>query len=327
MKVAFRLLALMVAFALVHACTPDALTGTSKRELVYPPLQTQIGVGVHGSPDEAVQLQALGVKHTRLTFWTKLDSPQYEREHEARMSWLRAHGVEPLVVVHDFFPYAILPDTMLARLAARFPGTTWQILNESDVLPGWRDGRIQLLYRGYDYAYLMYFTAAAMRRADPTVKLVGMGMAGHEGEPWHMAPGWVQVDQFTKEYLATPWAPMLDAWAIHVYGGPLANVLEAKVLSTRRALNGKMPLWVTEIGMDRANAEGAFSRQWTAAQVDSVQSAETMKAIAKANELGIERLFIYQLWTADDDGFGLLRADAVTTRPVYTTLQAYLNGH
>ena len=266
----------------------------------------RVGVGSHGSPDEARQLASLGTL-TRITY-SAVDraarGEQYDAEFAARLVDLRTHGLDVLVVVHDFFskmPYdQIVP--LMASLAKRHPGTAFQIFNEADAQP-W--------YRGGDCAGLMAALLPAMKAADSTCSVVGMGLACTDGQSWAFMADGVRQPLFLTEYLKAN-GPTLDAWCIHVYQMPLAKRVTQLVQATQSVLQGRMPLWITECGMDDVTLQA----NGITVGFDAMQSAEIVGAREAAAKVGAARLYIYNLWTNDETGFGVLRADATTERPV-----------
>ena len=307
----------------ITACAAD-LTGPTDVHYVTsiapvsPPQAFRVGIGSHGSPNEAPLMQQVGVRNVRVTFYTQQDTPQYEAEFDARMVDLRTHGLLPLVVVHDFGYKPSTADTLFSRLARRYPGTAWQVGNEHDAVQG---------YTGTQYAALMQRVAPAIRAADRTATIVGMGLASTDGQPWAFQGDALRQSTFAADYL-NHGGPVLDAWAIHVYGYPLANAMTQRVKATQAVLHGVMPLWVTETGFDaRTVFSDALLRLGFQPQADALQATSIVQGIDAARKLGVARVYVYQLWDATDNGFGLLRANAVTRKQSWFSLQSYLQQY
>lgn len=299
-----------------------ALTAACASTVTAPPTVTEsvpafergalvVGIGSHGSSDEATHVRGLAMRHVRVTYYVENDSEHARLLFRLRLEDLRAHGLEVLVVVHDFAPRTAAPDIM-ASLARSFPGTLWQVGNEWD----WNG------YSGTDYAKLMQRVLPAIRSSDSSARVIGMGLATTDGQKWAVSRDDVRLASFTRDYLQAG-GPMLEAWAIHAYGMGLAAAVRARALATERELQHRMPLWVTEVGADRDGMQSAWGKL-SAVAVDTLQARESVQALAAAQSAGVARLYFYQLWTGDDDGFGFLRRDARTERPIVATIRQQL---
>lgn len=270
-----------------------------------------VGVGTHGSLHEAKQIASMHLNLTRVTYYTREDSPQYRLEFAARLLDLRSHGLEVLVVVHDFVNRRDAPQWM-AVLAKAFPGTLWQVGNEWDAVPaGYGTGGA--------YAELMKAVMFAMRNVETDARVVGMGLATADGRAWSVVGDVPRTVAFTRDYLAAG-GPVLEAWCLQVYGIPLRAAVKVRVQAAHDALAGAMPVWLTEVGSDRENLERSWGKQ-SLEQIDRWQAEQALDAILAAGEAGVERVYFYQLHSGDDDGFGFLRSDATTERPIMNAMR------
>lgn len=266
-----------------------------------------VGVGSHGNANEAGQLASLG-SLTRVTFYLQKDNAQYRREFAARLVDLRTHRLDVMTVVHDFGRDTV---QQMVSLATSFRGMTWQVLNEADARR----------LTGATYARLMSRMVPAVRAVDATARFVSMGLSSTDGQPWAFSPDTVRLVAFTRAYLDAN-GPMLDAWCVHVYGLPLNEAVSTRVRAVRGILNGRMPICISEMGVDRAHIERVLGKRTTAA-IDSIQAREIENGLAAAQREGVTRVWLYQLWTNDDDGFGVLRANAKTERPVAAAIRRF----
>ncbi len=229
-----------------------------------------LGVCTHrNSEGEIAGVQALGVGHARVTIYTLQSGdlaswawkmPQYD-----------AAGLSLLIVVHD----PINSDDMVTAMAAltrKYQGRTWQVGNEADADPAHYAGT------GKKYAALMRRVIAA---CPVGTQFAGMALA----TTWKDDDG--RWTAFLKDYLAAG-GPTLAAWCGNAYRDVVA---QAAVL--HRALNGRMPVWITEFGTEHG---------------DDAQIAllATVPTFAKG---GVSRAYWYCYWDAQDEGFGLVRYD------------------
>ncbi|MEP6765403.1 MAG: hypothetical protein ABJB66_13880 [Gemmatimonadaceae bacterium] len=321
---------LLSLLTLACACSPSTQPASSLSQdnnVVFTPANTIVGVGSHGTFNESVLLHQLGTI-TRITFYTRVDTAGYHEQYRARLALLRAQNVQPLVVVHDFIVRDTADRTM-AQLVRDFPGTTWQVGNEYDVHPDFAE------HTGAGYAAWMRKIVKAMRAVDPNVFIVGMGLVCTDGQDYTCTgPGNVQ-NSFTRNYLLNG-GPILNAWAIHSYGSSLKYGLSIRVpamlaalepprgrsLASVPAQSPVMPIWITEIGADKAGIEAAYGGGRSLAQIDTIQADEDMAAVNEARRLGVARMYFYQLSDGLDYGFGFVRADQFTKRPVYNAFKA-----
>jgi hypothetical protein len=238
------------------------------------------GVVTHRNSDaELAGVAALGVRHVRTTYYSR-ESDDVNASWGWKLPNMDALGIEPLMVLHDFDQDV----AAINRIVSAHPTRTWQIGNEANAYPNY------WLHDPANYAGLM----RELVTAHPTTKFVGMGLAFSYG----------QAD-YLKGYFVFG-GPILTAWCIHCYGVPIA--LDVPVAETQAVLKGRMPLWVTEYGINRVDQERAWGPR-TTEQIDAEQAKEIGDVIARASSLGISRTYQYCYFDGTDDGFGLVRTD------------------
>ena len=205
-----------------------------------------------------------------------------------------AAGLDVLMVVHTPPGKMTLADGIkamppfLAARAKQFPGLSWQILNEMDAEDAWsngwlhaRDRRYTQRRRGELYGELLGPVYDAIKKADPTAKVVTAGIAG---EPTAFYAG-----------LASRAPGKYDAVAVHIYGSPLVLPFREKSIAMREVL-GRTPLWCTETGFNTA---------------DDAEQARQISSILADNDANrrYDRLYLYALVSdfAHGDNYGLVR--------------------
>jgi len=302
----------LFALALLAACSPDATPTTAPLLSTTPAASMPVGIGTHGYGDEIGMLGQVGVHTTRITYYTKEASPQYDAQFAARLAAFDAAGIEPLIVVHDFFPYSAnvpsgLPWVVMPALAMRFPGRVWQMGNEWNEHAG---------YSGHDYAYAVYFAMTWARAADPTAKFVGMGLSSNDNQPLFTQQyyQWFAANQIDP-------TPLLDAWSFHCYGVDVGRCVRLRAAALRAVVPPTMPLWLTEVGADRYGIEAAWGAMSDAA-IDDAQAQQTQAAIDAAREAGVARVDFYQLLDGPTDyAFSFFRHNG-TMRPSALVVRA-----
>lgn len=238
------------------------------------------GVVTHrNSDDELRGVAALGVRHIRTTYYSR-ESDAVNATWPHKLALMDTLGIEPLMILHDFS----LDKAIIHRVVDEFPTRLWQIGNESNAHPAYWLGDPA------KYAALMRELVAA----HPSTRFAGMGMAFN-----------YQQAGYLKSYLAEG-GPLLSAWCIHCYGAPIA--LDKPIRETQAILKNRMPLWITEYGIDRVNQEQAWGPR-TTAQLDTEQADEIADVLRRAGPLGVSRTYQYCYHDDTDDGFGLVCKD------------------
>lgn len=248
----------------------------------------------HKSAGDLDELKALGVKKVRLTYYVRNPDNSHWTWH---LPLFDAAGIEPMIVVHDFDSMDQSVEVM-RDLTTRFPGRRWQIGNEYN-FHGW--SKDDFAYHGGQYAVMMQRIIAA---CPPGTRFVGCGLA-------------FNFDQvgYLRDYLAAG-GPILEAWAIHAYGVPV--VLDTTVRPTQAMLAGKMPLLVTEYGINRADQVQAWGPR-TDAQIAEEQRRTLVDVTSHAGALGVSETYWYCL--SGDLPFALVD-DAGIRSPAWLALQA-----
>ena len=159
---------------------------------------------------------------------------------ETQIVYARSLGALPLIVttLADIAPASEL-DVLnsaqnvaeyYASVAVRYPGLTWEIGNEAEIMSGGKDAALT----PQTYAAVFQIHADVIRAADPTAKLVTAGTSG-------FANAWIR-DVLA---LTTP-----DAVGVHPYG--VAPRDYAKAVAD---LGTKLPVYFTEWGLQNISPQ------------------------------------------------------------------------
>lgn len=157
--------------------------------------------------------------------------------------------------------------------AAPLPPHVWQLYNEQNIWLYWPSGPSVP-----QFAKLLDVSADAIRRADPSAKIMLGGMLGED----HMngIPSW----DFLRQLYAIPGArDDFDIVAIHPYGFSLDDI-SWQVNNVREALaaanDSATPIWITEIGWgskyDDDNSKTSWWERNPQGQADMLTSAWNM---------------------------------------------------
>jgi hypothetical protein len=273
-------------------------------------------LGINNVPTDAeslAQLKALGISQVRYTlYWNNfLDTRSFTASEvpvaegtpgskkigewwaQTTRAYLAA-GLDVLMVVHSPPGNMTLADAVkamppfLAARAKQFPGLTWQILNEMDLEDAWSNGwfrakdkTLSQRRRGEMYGDLIGPVFDAVKKADPTAKVVTAGIAG---EPTAFYAG-----------LATRAPRKFDAMCVHVYGSPLALPFREKSIAMRDVL-GRTPLCCTEAGFNTS---------------DDAEQTRQLSAIISDNDANrrYDRLYLHAFTSdfAHGDHYGIVR--------------------
>lgn len=250
------------------------------------------GVVSHKSAGDLTELQTLGVKIVRLTYYVRnTDNSHWPWHLEA----FDAAGIEPMLCVHDTdsIEHTV---TTLAALTRQFPNRLWQVGNEWNA-SGWSHNDFAV--KGKQYAVLMRRVMAA---CPVGTRFCGVGLAFNFAQAAYLA-----------DYLAAG-GPMLEAWCVHTYGVP--NYPRATILDTQTVLRGRMPLWITEYGVEKAAMDKAWGPQ-TDAAFEEEQRKEMVDLLAVVPTLGVNRTYYYCF--SGDLRFAMLMDDG-RRRPIWDAL-------
>lgn len=267
---------------------------------VAPAVPCTHGVIAHQLTGNVAQMDELGCKLARITYYVREPDPKYHENWAWQLPYFDAHGIEPLIIIHDTDSADHTVET-LVRLTGLYPNRLWQIGNEWNAGEWSRGG---FGNTGTKYAEIMRRLIAA---CPVGTRFVGVGLAYNYAQP-----------EYLRSYLAAG-GPTLKAWCIHVYGVPVT--LTSTVQETQDVLRGRMPLWITEYGIDRTQQELAWGPR-TDAQIDEEQRRTVAEVTQNAGRLGVSRAYHYDMNDDSDFGFGLVRADGVTKRPSWYAMLA-----
>jgi hypothetical protein len=238
---------------------------------VVPPSPPRYGeLGITADPQDIPTLKALGIKRVRMTLiWRNYegDTRQFAPDRKTivdsggetvkqffanDLNAFTSAGIEPFVVVHtppdgmSFDDGLHAMPVFMGKLAAKFPGTAWQILNEMDGEDGFNGGWFQARdvtqaqhWRGRLYGELLWQVIDEMREWDINSRIICGGIcAGDDGR---------LAAEFYHGMTDALGAMRPDAIAVHCYGPPCWPAFRNKARAMK-AVIGNTPLWCTEFG-------------------------------------------------------------------------------
>jgi hypothetical protein len=311
-----------------------------------------------GQLDMVRRLGVRIVRHT--LYWGQMErtrqwgyhDPAYLAEWDQKVERAARMGMTLLVVVHGNPPgtgFASRHEAyrrfaqFMAFAARRWPQVMfWELWNEMDSgftdLFGAHDKSIPMLDRGKMYAEMLQETYPAIKAANPNA--------------WVLTGGMSDTGDFPRGIYQAGGREYFDIMNIHTYGVPIdwAFVPRGQGIKKIMAANGdaNKPLWNTEWGIDAGNLVQAWGvpHTWEKPRDDAEYFDEAMidqwkQVIWSARHLGIyQKYFPYQFaagnectaggkvdevrlpegMTLDDFGFGIVRSDGKTPRPIYNWL-------
>jgi hypothetical protein len=262
-------------------------------------------------------------------------------------------GIVPLVIVHGNAPGVNFEHREEGyRRFARFMGDMakryskvrfWELWNEMDQgftdLFGAEKPEIPLRERGRMYAEMLKVVYPAIKQANP--------------KAWVLTGGMTDWSEFPRGIYEGGGAAYFDFMNLHTYGVPVVYAFVGRGLSIYSVMKDfhdeGRPLWNTEFGIDAGNIVRAWGfpharkepkedgpdfdavhlQTWRDCLEDNARRKLYVKALGyqfvAENETAKERLEkeakLPAGHTANDYGFGLLRADARTPRPAYSWLK------
>ncbi len=306
------------------------------------------------------------VRHTMYWYLMEnTDTPgQYDetqlRHWDQLLETCRTQGIIPVVVVHGNAPGAGW-DTreasyerfarFLGDMARRFPDIRyWELWNEMDGaftdLFGAGRADVTMRRRGELYAQMLRTVYPSVRAANPRA--------------WVLVGGMTDWNEFPRGIYEGAGRNYFDIMALHTYGVPLEWSFSGRGLALRRIMaeygDGEKPLWNTEFGIDAGNFVGAWGYPHEqsppaddAEYFDQQQLRQWQDCLAANRELGLyTKLLPYQFaagnernddglivekvrlpedMTIDDFGFGIVRRDGTTPRPLYEWLKTQQVNH
>lgn len=282
-----------------------------------------------------------------------LYDPAYRKQWDGFAALAAREGLELVAVVHA--PPAGLDwghrETAYQRfarfmgvMARRYPGVRyWELFNEMDGaftdIFGANRSDVPMLERGKLYARMLRLAYPAIRTANPSAWVVSGGMTDYQ--------------EFPRGIYEGGGRPFFDIMALHTYGVPVTWSFIDRGRTVREIMrqNGDpdKPLWNTEFGIDGGNVVAAWGYphdgkpprqdgqaldqaqldqwreciQWN--QVNRLYQKILPYQLAAGNERDPEgkireRIRLPFGRTIDDYGFGIIRADGKSPRPVYDWL-------
>lgn len=318
-----------------------------------------LGVGVHGLNQELTELMhSAGIRLVRRTlYWNVMENserpgvydPKAVAAMDAEIALLLRNGLQPLILVHANAPGVSYANRLAGydRFAAfmtfavkRWPAVRyWELFNEMDV--GFTDlfgagakPEVPVRQRGVMYAEMLKRVTPAIKQANPDALVVVGGMT--------------EFDEFPRGIYAGGGREWFDIMNLHTYGIPLPWGFVERGATLRAVMDANgdrdKPLWNTEFGVEA----GSLVQAWGAPKegkpgdyFDRIQKEMLTDCYAfNARTEFYQATFPYQLVagnegeretvgkldfgpgrTQDDFGFGLLRIDGRTPRPIFQWLQ------
>ena len=354
------LLLLLVSLLPASAAPSYRACRVGDRLMVYDP-RVELGIGMHAMPDEHIRLVGdLGIRFVRHTmYWAQVENTTSPGAYDeaALAHWddlvrrCDEAGVVLEVVVHQNAPgcsFATRQESyqrfasFVADMAARYRSVRyWELFNEMDSgftdLFGANDG-VPMLERGMMYAEMLKLAYPAIKEANP--------------EAYVLTGGMTDTDEFPRGIYAGGGGEYFDIMNVHTYGVPVVWAFVDRGMRVRQTMqaagDGDKPLWNTEFGIDAGNLVGAWGYPHDQGEEDGpaldrmmleqwrecLEAAETyglyQKVMPYQFHAGNERddhkdiasvLRLPEGHTVDDYGFGILRRDGKTPRPVYDWLR------
>ncbi len=351
---------LIAAAALAAPADTYRACRVGNRLMVHDP-RVELGIGMHDMSAQQIGLvRDLGIRLVRHTmYWYQIETGTqagaYDEAALGRWDELvdrcDREGIILEVVVHGNAPGCGFANRVesyerfarfMGDMASRFASVRyWELFNEMDVaftdLFGAQDA-VPMVQRGRMYAEMLKLAYPAIKAANPRAFVLTGGMTDTGDFPRGIYEGG------GREYF--------DIMNIHTYGVPVVWAFVDRGMQVRQTMarngDGPKPLWNTEFGIDAGNLVGAWGYPHDGGEEDGprldelmLQQWEACLDAAEKYEL-YQKILPYQLHagnerddngdlaatlrlpvghTVDDYGFGILRRDGNTPRPVYTWLK------
>jgi hypothetical protein len=302
-------------------------------------------------------MRAANLRLVRTTmYWKQIENTTTPGVYDAKKlaEWddtlkrCEAGGIVPLIVVHANAPgvnYANRQEgyrrfaKFMGDMAKRYPKVKfWELWNEMDQaftdLFGAQQPNVSLRERGKMYAEMLAVTYPAIKSANSNA--------------WVLMGGMTDWNEFPRGVYEAGGAAHFDFMNLHTYGVPVVYAFVGRGLAIYSVMeefhDAGRPLWNTEFGIDAGNVVNAwgmpharksaredgpeFDAVHLATWRDCVEDNARRRIYVKAlgyqwvaqNETAPEKMKGAKLppgHTQHDYGFGLLRADGKTPRPVY----------
>lgn len=271
-------------------------------------LASRLGVNVHFTHDDLGlgAAKSMGFSRVRMDLtWSAVESKKgvYDfSDYDALVASLAARGMTAHLILdygNRFYPptgdFAFVSTTVPAfaayakAAAAHFAGkgVTFEIWNEANLAGFWFSTPSPS-----DYAALANTTIAAMRAADPSVKVTTTGVSGYD-------------IAFVRGYLALGGANGANAIGVHPYrssGGETITDDTLLLRSIAGALPGAPAVWDTEWGYSSTS----FGGDGHAPAARAMQAAFVVREILSAWAVGFPLAVVYDL---RDDGTDLANSE------------------
>jgi hypothetical protein len=233
----------------------------------------------------------------------------------------------------------------MAAMARRYPSVRyWELFNEMDSaftdIFGATHDEVPLLERGKLYAQMLKLAYPAIREANP--------------QAWVLVGGMTDYREFPRGIYEGGGKPFFDIMNLHTYGVPVTWSFIDRGQTLKEIMrwygDGDKPLWNTEFGIDAGNLVGAWGyphnqnpprpdaeaydqvhlEQWRGCIEWNLQNRLYQKIFPYQFAAGNERNDDGKIgelselppgMTIDDYGFGMVRRDGLTPRPVYRWIQ------
>ena len=314
-----RRASLVVAFTLATtlgeaACGSSNAVSPQHADRPAPALRIDMGSHLMDARSRHLVLDTLRARSVRTTFyWARAtEDAAYRRSFFANIQAAQAEGLDLLILVQQepAANRALSADERADAVAAMMEtvlipeirGVTWELFNEIDgsdfddlftrvstTDPAVSSPSLQSS-AGQAYGLFLSRVVPRIRATDPTARVISAGVG--------LAP-----DLFLRGVASTLSPSVrLDAVAVHPYGYPLSTQFVDDYAKARSAFP-TTPVWATEFGMNDEQVPG----HWTAAQYDSIQTAEIAQAISR--NPGYERAYLYVLFTGENSEYPLYRSD------------------
>lgn len=307
------------------------------------------------------QIRAANIRLVRITmYWGVVENTPTPGKYDAKVlaQWddlikrCNAAGIVPLVLVHSNAPGVNFEGReagyqrfahFMADMVKRYPTVRfWELWNEMDQgftdLFGANQPAISLRERGKMYAQMLKLAYPAIKAANP--------------KAWVLTGGMTDWSEFPRGIYEGGGGEFFDFMNLHTYSVPVLYGFVGRGLSLYAVMSefhdqGR-PLWNTEFGIDAGNVVNAWGfphartpakedgadfddvhlKTWQECVEDNVKRRLYVKALGyqfkAGNETAKEKMNQAKLpagLSADDYGFGLMRADGKTARPTYSWLK------
>jgi len=314
--------------------------------------RVELGMGSHSIDEHSLQMiKDLGIRLVRYTmYWDSIEAGREKlNDWDKDIARCERMGMHLVIVVHRGPPELVFANReegyrrfaeFMAKMAARYQYVRyWELWNEMDVdftdLFGAFQKDVPMRQRGKYYAEMLRLAYPAIKRANPKAFVLTGGMSDCLEFPTGIYEGG------GKDYF--------DIMNIHTYGLPIVWAFIGRGLAARQVMedhgDADKPLWNTEFGIDAGN----IIRAWGIPDVkdhgkylDDTMIAQWKECLDAARRYRLyQKVLPYQFHaesgglpeetkaklhlpegnTIDDYGYGIVRRDGKTPRPVYDWLK------